>query len=144
MSTLPPHALKPVVKISKSTTVLQAIKQMCDHKVGAVVVLEDDRLVGVFTERDVLIRVLLEERDPKTTPVADVMTRSVRTVSRDEDRNVARRMMVDNHIRHLPVVDANGKVVSMLSMRHLLRAEISDLEQTVWALVAEAQDSPGG
>ena len=55
------------------------------------------------------------------------------------------RLMAEHHIRHLPVVDADGGVVTMLSMRHLLRAEVQDLTQTVWELVAEnAVDGPGG
>lgn len=142
---LPSRALKPVVGVGRGATVMDAIRAMVEKKVGAVVVLDGDRLLGVFTERDVVIRVVLERRDPEKTPVAEVMTSAVKTVSEDTDRKLARRMMIDNHIRHLPVVDAAGKVVAMLSMRHLLRAEVSDLEQTVWALVADtAADGAGG
>ena len=144
-NTLPSHALKPVVRVSRSTTVMAAVKAMTAHKVGAVVVLDNEHLVGVFTERDVLIRVVLEGRDPDKTPVADVMTESVLTVNQNAERKTARRLMIDNHVRHLPVLDDEGTVVSMLSMRHLLRAEISDLEQTVWTLVAaDSVDGAGG
>ena len=73
-NTLPPNALKPVVSVGKSTTVMEAIEAMTDQKVGAVVVLDDQRLVGVFTERDVLLRVVLEKRDPETTVVAVIST----------------------------------------------------------------------
>jgi CBS domain-containing protein len=142
---LPAHALNPAVTVSETMTVAGAAKIMAEHKVGAVVVLEEGRLVGVFTERDVLIRVVLEKRDAATTRVAEVMTRNVLTVKHDEDRKVARRLMIEKHIRHLPVLDDDGKVLAMLSMRHLLRADIIDLEQTIWALVAEgAIDGPGG
>jgi CBS domain-containing protein len=144
-TTLPKKALKPFVAIGKEATVIEAIRAMVDKRVGAVVVLEEGRLLGIFTERDVLIRVVLEGRDSAKTRASDVMTTGVKTVREDTDRKLARRLMVDNHIRHLPVVDAEGKVVSMLSMRHLLRADVSDLEQTVWSLVAEtAADGPGG
>jgi CBS domain-containing protein len=73
------------------------------------------------------------------------MTRSVLTVREDADRSSALKLMTENHIRHLPVVDADGRVLTMLSMRHLLRAEVQDLRQTVWELVKENTiDSPGG
>jgi CBS domain-containing protein len=118
---------------------------MVERNVGATIVLDDTRLVGVFTERDVVTRVVLKGRNPETTPVAEVMTTSVLTVREDADRSSVLRIMSDRHIRHLPVVNAEGGVVMMLSMRHLLRAEVNDLQQTVWELVAEtAIDGPGG
>jgi CBS domain-containing protein len=90
-------------------------------------------------------RVVLERLNADTTAVADVMTTSVLTVREDADRSSILRLMAKRHIHHLPVVDAGGRVVTMLSMRHLLRAEVQDLEQTVWELVAErAADGPGG
>ncbi len=144
-STLPKHALKPFVAVTRTATVMEAIRAMVEKKVGAVIVLDGDRLLGMFTERDVLIRVVLDRRDPEKTPVGEVMTSPVKTVRDNADPRIARRTMVESHIRHLPVVDGAGNVVSMLSMRHLLRAEVSDLEQTVWTLVAEtAADGPGG
>jgi len=143
--TLPRKALKPVVAVGKDATVMDAIRAMVEKRVGAVMVLDEGRLLGIFTERDVVVRVVLEGREPSKTRAADVMTSAVKTIRDDTDRKVARRLMADNHIRHLPVVDAAGKIVSMLSMRHLLRAEVSDLEQTVWSLVSEsAVDGPGG
>jgi CBS domain-containing protein len=140
---LPTGALKPVVVVSKDATVLDAVRAMADKKVSAVVVVEGERLLGIFTERDLAKRVVLAEIDPKKTPITEVMTTSVKTVRHDTDRRDARELMVANHIRHLPVLDRGGKVVSMLSMRHLLRADVSDLEETVWALVATS-DAPGG
>jgi CBS domain-containing protein len=124
---------------------MDAVRAMVERNVGATVVLDEDRLVGVFTERDVVTRVVLKGRDPETTPVAEVMTTSVLTVREDADRSSVLRLMNENHIRHLPVVNAEGRVLAMLSMRHLLRAEVNDLKQTVWELVADgAIDGPGG
>ncbi len=144
-TTLPVHALKPVVAVASTATVMQAIHSMVDHNVGAMVVLDGGRLVGVFTERDVVTRVVLQRRDPETTKIAEVMTTSVTTVTQDTDRTAALRLMTERHVRHLPVVDAQGHVVAMLSMRHLLRADVANLQQTVWSLVAEAQaDALGG
>jgi CBS domain-containing protein len=136
---------KPVVSVSKEATVMDAVRAMVERNVGATVVLDGGRLVGVFTERDVVTRVVLKNRSPEATPVAEVMTTSVLTVREDTDRSSVLRLMSENHIRHLPVVDAEGRVITMLSMRHLLRAEVNDLKQTVWELVAEtAVDGPGG
>jgi CBS domain-containing protein len=144
-STLPTRALKPIVRIGKEATVMDAVRAMAEKKVGAVVVEEAERLLGVFTERDLATRVVLGGLDPAKTPVAEVMTTTVKTIRQDADRRAARELMVSNHIRHLPVVNADGKVVAMLSMRHLLRAEVTDLEETVWAMVADtAADGPGG
>jgi CBS domain-containing protein len=124
---------------------MDAVRAMVERNVGATVVLDDTRLVGVFTERDVVTRVVLKRRNPETTPVAEVMTTDVLTVREDTDRSSVLRLMSERHIRHLPVVNAEGGVVMMLSMRHLLRAEVNDLQQTVWELVAEtAIDGPGG
>jgi CBS domain-containing protein len=141
MSTRP----KPVVSVPKGATVLEAVRAMVEHNVSAAVVLDGERLLGVFTERDVVKRVVLKKLPPETTPVGEVMTTSVVTVREDADRSSVLRLMADHHIRHLPVVGADGKVLTMLSMRHLLRAEVQDLQQTVWELVAEtAIDGPGG
>jgi CBS domain-containing protein len=141
MSTRP----KPVVSVPKGATVLETVRAMVEHNVSAAVVLDGERLLGVFTERDVVKRVVLKKLAPETTPVGEVMTTSVVTVREDADRSSVLRLMADHHIRHLPVVDAEGKVLTMLSMRHLLRAEVQDLQQTVWELVAEtAIDGPGG
>jgi CBS domain-containing protein len=136
---------KPVVSVARGATVMDAVRAMVERNVGATVVLDNTRLVGVFTERDVLTRVVLKRLDPETTPVAEVMTSKVLTVREDADRSSVLRLMSDHHIRHLPVVNAEGSVVMMLSMRHLLRAEVNDLQQTVWELVAEtAIDGAGG
>ncbi len=138
-------ALRPVVWVAKQATVLDAVRAMVEARVGATVVLEDDRLIGVFTERDVTARVVFKGLDPTKTTVAEVMTRSVVTVREDADRSSVLKLMTEHHIRHLPVVDAEGRVLTMLSMRHLLRAEVQDLRQTVWELVAENTiDAPGG
>jgi CBS domain-containing protein len=138
-------APRPVVSIQKGATVMDAVRAMVERNVGATAVLDDKRLVGVFTERDVVTRVVLRRLDPDTTPVAEVMTTRVLTVREETDRSTVLRLMSENHIRHLPVVDSEGVVLTMLSMRHLLRAEVNDLEQTVWELVAEtAIDGAGG
>lgn len=133
------------ITVGKGATVMDAVDAMVGGRVGAAAVVDGGKLVGVFTERDVLTRVVARRLDPASTPVAEVMTRQLVTVREDADRTTCLRLMADHHIRHLPVVNASGGVVTMLSMRHLLRAEVQDLEQTVWQLVAEnAIDGAGG
>jgi CBS domain-containing protein len=140
-----PVKSKPAVAVPKDTTVLEAVRRMVDRNVGATVVVEGDRLLGIFTERDVATRVVLKGLSPEKTPVSEVMTTAVKTVREDADRSSILHLMTTHHIRHLPVVDAEGKVLTILSMRHLLRAEVHDLQQTVWELVADtAIDGPGG
>jgi CBS domain-containing protein len=118
---------------------------MVEAKHGAVVMLEGSQLLGVFTERDVVRRVVLKGLDPKTTPVAEVMTRQVITVREDADRSSVLKLMNEHHIRHLPVVDAQGRVLTIVSIRQLLRAEVQDLQQTVWSMVGETSaDGAGG
>ena len=128
---------RPVVSVTKDATVLDAVRTMVASKVGAVAILEEGRLLGVFTERDVVTRVVLKQLEPSKTPVTEVMTTKVVTVRENTERSTVLRLMAEHHIRHLPVVDAEGLVVTMLSMRHLLRAEVQDLQQTVWELIAE-------
>jgi CBS domain-containing protein len=136
---------RPVVSVPTTATVMEATKAMVDGKVGAAIVVEEGRLAGIFTERDVMARVVMKRLNPESTPVTEVMTKSVVTVREDTDRSSVLHLMNEHHVRHLPVVDAQGRVVSVLSMRHLLRAAVQDLEQTVWQLMAEtAIDGPGG
>jgi CBS domain-containing protein len=135
----------PPASVPRDATVLDAVRAMVASEVGATIVLEGSKLVGVFTERDVVRRVVLKGLDPRTTPVAEVMTKSVITVRENADRTSVLRIMNENNFRHLPVVDGAGKVLAIVSMRQLLRAEVQDLQQTVWQLVAETTvDSAGG
>jgi len=127
-------ARTPALSVSKSTTVIEAIRSMLGGRVGAVAVVDEGRVIGMFTERDVMARVVLEQRDPEKTPVGDVMTAPVQTIDVSVDANDALRIMIDNHFRHLPVVDPQGKLVGMLSMRHLMREQIDHLENEVGAL----------
>ncbi len=143
------NAVKPVpgrlVSIGKDATVLEAVRAMVTGKVGAAVIQDGPRLLGVFTERDVARRVVLAGLDPRATPVTEVMTKNVVTVRENTDRSSALKLMNEHHIRHLPMVDAEGKVLAILSIRQLLRAEVQDLQQTVWELVADtSNDSAGG
>lgn len=138
-------ARTPPVVLSRSTSVSEALRQMLRCDVGAAAVVEDQRAVGIFTERDAVARVLLERREPATTPVGEVMTTPILSVGPSDDPGDARRIMVAKGIRHLPVVGSNAEVLGMLSLRDLMADEIDVLEHQVEGLVAfESADGIGG
>ncbi len=109
-------------------TVERAIRTMLDRRVGAVAVIDENRRVaGIFTERDVLRRLSLGEHDPRKVSVREVMTAPVEMATRATTAGEALATMVERHYRHLPIVDDNGQLLGMLSMRNLLQARIDTL-----------------
>ena len=120
-----------VVSIGKDATVLDAALRMNQHRVGAMVVLEGDRLVGMFTERDVLRRVVAERRDPATTLVSDVMTTEVVCCTPETSAEEARGSMKNRRIRHLPVVDSADKLIGLISIGDLNAHQNTAQEQTI-------------
>ena len=116
-----------VVTVSRTASVLDAIQAMAGAKVGSVAIVDGNVLEGIFSERDVMLRVVAEGRDPKTTTVEEVMTSPVQTIQKRTTGEEALRIMVQNHIRHLPVVDEAGQVQAMVSMRSLLEEQVQDL-----------------
>ncbi len=112
-----------LLTVAGHVTVEEAVRSMNDRHVGAVLVLEEDRLVGVFTERDVL-RAVAHGLTP-TAVVADWMTRGPETIEPDDSAEHAAIIMIHGGFRHLPVVDA-GKVVGILSIRDLVRSVLDD------------------
>ena len=111
--------------VSRGATVTEAVRAMTTHNVGIVAVLDGSQLVGVFSERDVVRRVVDRRLDPAQTPVGDVMTSELVVADVDEDYQSAIRKMDQANIRHLPVV-SEGHLVSMLSIRDLLRVDMQD------------------
>jgi len=108
-----------LVSVSPQTRIGDAARRMVEADVGAAIVLaEEDDLVGVFTERD-LLRCVSEGVDP-AVPVADRMTRHVLTASPSTELAEAMALMVDGHFRHLPVVNDEGHVIGLASMRDLM------------------------
>ena len=109
-------------------TVERAIRTMLDRRVGAVAVIDENRRVaGIFTERDVLLRVSLGERDMGKMSVREVMTAPVEMATQATTAGEALATMVERHYRHLPIVDDNGQLLGMLSIRNLLQARIDTL-----------------
>ena len=107
-----------VTAVAPDATVTYAVCLMNHHDVGAVLVMEGDRLTGIFTERDVLRRVIEPGLDPSITRIHEVCTAKPHTIAGDESAERAIDVMVDGPFRHLPVVE-NGRVRGILSMRDL-------------------------
>jgi len=139
------HARRPAVAIAPDRTVQQLAELLVKEKVGAAVVLDGEQLVGIVSERDIVARVVAERRDPDATRVREIMTSSVRT-SRDARRGEdVLELMLAGRFRHMPVVDGTGKVVGMLSLRHLLQQRVDELGQKAADLLAFiSTDGPGG
>jgi CBS domain-containing protein len=139
-------ARRPAITILPTASVREVAALLLQHNVGAVVVLDDKgSLVGVVSERDIVTRVVAVKLDPDTTPVADVMTKKVRTARSNETSEAALATMVAGHFRHLPIVDEQNAVVGMLSVRHLLREQVGELSRRNADLVNFiSADGPGG
>jgi CBS domain-containing protein len=111
--------------VQRDATVREAVQVMTDNNVGIVLVLEGQRLVGVFSERDVVRRVVDRGLDPDRTPVGDVMTTEIVVGDPDEDYQSAMRKMDQASIRHLLVVKG-AEMLSMISIRDLIRVDMQD------------------
>ena len=106
--TAPPH-----------TTVSDAARLMATRNAGAVLVVQDDRLVGIFTERDVVFRVIAKDRDPAATPLEAVMTPSPRTLEPNRTYGHALLLMQENGFRRVPVVQ-EGRLLGIVSSRNAM------------------------
>jgi CBS domain-containing protein len=120
-----------LVTAAPATTVTDAARLMAGHNVGAVLIVEDEKLVGIFTERDAVFRVVAKGQDVETTRVSDVMTKSPRTVGPDRSFGYALLMMQEHGFRHVPVV-VDGRPVGIVSSRSALDPDMEEF-------VAEAE-----
>lgn len=110
--------------------VLEAVRMMADHHVGALLVMRGTELAGIVSERDYARKVVLLGRSSAETPVWQIMTTPVITVPLDKSVNACMRLMTEQRIRHLPVVD-NGHVVGIISIGDLVKAVIEEQQQTI-------------
>jgi len=121
---------KKMLTAPPETTVSKAAKLMAHRKVGAVMVVEKDRLVGIFTERDVVFRVVARGLDAQTTRLAEVMTTAPQAVDPDKTFGYALLLMQENGFRHVPVIE-NGKPVGIVSARNALDPEMEEFVSEV-------------
>ena len=124
-----------IVAAPTRTSVSEAARSMRQNNVGAILVVEDERLVGIFTERDSLYRVMAENLDARRTPLAEVMTPAPQTVHPDDPFVRALHLMHAGGFRHVPVVE-DGKLLGMVSARDALGPELEDF---VYALLRQEQ-----
>lgn len=115
---------KELISIAPHRPVFDALVVLAEYKIGALVVLEGDKLVGIFSERDYAREVILKGRSSKTTPISEVMTHNVITAKFSDTVEQAMSVMSEKHIRHLPIVEDN-KVIGMLSIGDLVKETIA-------------------
>lgn len=114
--------------LGPESSVAEAVAMMTERHIGAVMVARDGRLAGIFTERDVVTRIVHAGRDARTTQLSAVMTAQPETIAPDETAGEALELMVRRGCRHLPIVD-QGRIVGMVSIRDLFGAVREQLEQ---------------
>ena len=119
-----------VFAIGPDEPVLVAVRMMADRYVGALLVMDGDKLAGIVSERDYARKVILKGRSSAETPVRDIMSSQVITVGPDDTTDTCMRICTERHVRHLPVVDGN-KVVGVLSIGDLVKAVISAQSQEI-------------
>lgn len=120
-----------VFTIGKGSTVLDAARQMNDQKIGALVITDEGRVTGIFTERDVLRRVVAEQRDAAKTRVGDVMTKQIACCRPETSLKEARTVMKNQRIRHLPVVGDDMQLRGMISIGDLNAYHTNSQEVTI-------------
>jgi len=119
-----------IISVKADDSVLDAVRLMAEKNIGAVVVLGDGHLLGILSERDYARKVIVKGRASDSTPVADIMTADVLTVSDAETVNSCMELMTEKKIRHLPVVE-DGVVTSMISIGDLVKAIIADQQEEI-------------
>ncbi len=132
---------KQVHAVTPTMTVLDVARTMCDKRIGAIVVIEGSTPVGVFSERDLMERVVVRGLDPARLLVEEVMTRDIVTARPDESPVDCMRRMQARGCRHLPVLEAD-KVIAMLSLRDLMRVEIEEKNEEIRWMNVYIHDVP--
>ena len=127
--------------VGPGATVTDAARYMAERRIGAVSVIEDDKLVGIMSERDLMTKVVAEGRDPKSTLVRDVMSQRPVHGSPGESYASCIQKMLDNKCRHLPIL-ADGRVVGMVSIRDLYRVDATEKASEIDAMNEYLYSSP--
>jgi len=128
--TLLEHKGRAIYSVEPQAAVLDAIRLMAEHHVGALLVMRGAALEGIVSERDYARKVILRGRSSADTPVRDIMSSPVLTVSLDTSVQACMQLMTDRRVRHLPVVEA-GRVLGMVSIGDLVKAVIAEQRQHI-------------
>ena len=119
-----------IFSVQPQVPVLEAIRAMADHHVGALLVMQGEALAGIVSERDYARKVILRGRSSADTPVRDIMTTSVITVQPDASVQECMQLMTDRRVRHLPVTEGS-RVIGMVSIGDLVKAVIAEQQQHI-------------
>ncbi|TBO36384.1 CBS domain-containing protein [Pedobacter kyonggii] len=119
-----------IISVSENISVLDALKVMTEKNISAVLVMENARLHGIFTERDYARKIILQGKSSKDTLIKEAMTASPITISLSDSIDYCMELMTDKHIRHLPVVE-NDEVKGMVSIGDVVKFIIADQKQTI-------------
>jgi CBS domain-containing protein len=130
-----------IFSVKKETTVLESLKLMSEKNIGAVLVIEEGNLVGIFSERDYARKVILAGRASKDTLIEDVMTSNVITVEEDQKVEDCMMIMADKHIRHLPV-NRKGKLIGIISINDIVSAIIHEQRMHIKSLESYISGNP--
>jgi CBS domain-containing protein len=122
---------KPLTTVAPGDTVQKAIELMCERDIGAVMVVDGNKLSGIFTERDCLHKVTALGRNPRETLVSEVMTEKVRFVKLDMEVSQGLALMTERFFRHLPVLDDKQNILGIVSIGDLVKAKIADQSFTI-------------
>ena len=114
-----------VISVAPATTVFEALQRMAERNIGAVLVMHDGRLVGIFTERDYARKVVLRGLNSRNTPVGDLMTGKVITVDQSWTADQCMALMTEHHVRHLPVVEGD-QVLGVVSIGDAVKAVVDE------------------
>jgi len=117
-----------VVTLPSSASIFEACQKMAEHLIGSIIVMDAEEVVGIFTERDLLNRVVSKDLDPKKTKLGDVMSKNVKSISIGETVENCYLKMQESKSRHIPVVDA-GKLVGVVTMRNILEWLTDEIKQ---------------
>lgn len=124
------HKGSDVVTCGRATTVYDAIARMVEHNVGSILVLDDDALCGIFTERDYLRRIILQGRTSKTTRIEEVMTADILSATPQSTLNECMATMTSRRCRHLPVVN-DGELIGVISLGDCVKELLSEAQARV-------------
>ena len=116
--------------VEPKISIFEALKIMSDKEIGALLVIEDEKLVGIFSERDYARKVILKGKSSKNTQVGELMTKKVLYIDPEQTINECMAIMTDKHIRHLPVIN-NDKVIGIVTIGDVVNQIISEQEFTI-------------
>ena len=119
-----------IISVSENISVLDALKVMTEKNISAVLVMEDEQLCGIFTERDYARKIILQGKSSKDTLIKEAMTANPITIKFSDSIDHCMELMTDKHIRHLPVVE-NDEVKGMVSIGDVVKFIIADQKQTI-------------